>query len=72
MFNCTKEVLKDQSLWEIKCYDCDRICECHQELISKIIATKDCLEYFVNRVEEGSIYSKRTYAKFKDVLKEFE
>lgn len=68
MINCAKEILADQELWELKCYDCDRICECHLDLVQSLAETKECLEYFVNRVEEGSIYSKKTYAKFKSVL----
>lgn len=34
----------------------------------KLQRAKEGLEYFVKRVEEGSIHSKRTYAKFKEIL----
>lgn len=33
---------------------------------------KGCLNYFVKRVEEGSIISKKTYAMFKETLRELE
>jgi len=48
--------------------DIDQIWDWQVKLYKDACVMKSDLEYFVQRVEEGSIRSKKTYDRFKDTL----
>lgn len=54
-----------------------KVVNSREELIIKHYKEREekltgCLNYFIKRVEEGSIVSKKTYAMFKETLRELE
>lgn len=54
-----------------------KVVNSREELIIKHYKEREekltgCLNYFIKRVEEGSIISRKTYAKFKETLEELQ
>ncbi len=43
----------------------------NQELREELKEYKKAIQYFINRVEEGSIRSKTTYKMYKDLIEKY-